>query len=162
MQWLLTRDNSNDETGWFLRYWRDLPDHPRLSSPDSIRKHLEQRGLFTAQEGLSQAFDATIEAYRLSRVDMATRPAQPVLPGMEAAAAVPSAAPATLEGLAETLAVMDHKLTMIMTALGIKGGLRPEQAMIMPPPPALPGEPYPAEAWASWFATADHAAELEA
>ena len=138
--------------GWVARYWKDLPDKPRLSSPVSIEGHLRQRGLLESQEGLAGAWAVVTDEYRQQRLVAAASDAgvtpeqlaasierhpsghdyaqQEPLPGM-ADLPLPAAEPVTLE-------LLDHKLTMIMTALGIKGGLRPEHAMIMPPVPPEP------------------------
>jgi hypothetical protein len=56
-----------DPVGWFANYWDRLEGKPRLSSPASIAKHLEDRGLFQAQHGLTEAYDATLSEYRKIR-----------------------------------------------------------------------------------------------
>lgn len=143
--WLTAQRNRDDQTGWVAKFWRDLPDTPRLSNPANIEKHLRERGLFEQTEGLPEAWGVMMTEYRQQRIVNAAKDAgvtpeqlsggvQEPLPGLESPAGglpVPDPGPVTLE-------LLDHKLTMIMTALGIKGGLRPEHAMIMPAPPLPP------------------------
>lgn len=66
VQWLHAQEKREDDpVGWFARYWRDLPQRPRLSSPASIARHLEDRGLFAENAPhLQQAYDATLKEYR--------------------------------------------------------------------------------------------------
>ena len=162
--WLMDQRSREDQVGWVARYWKDLPDKPRLSSPVSIEGHLRQRGLLESQEGLADAWTVVTDEYRQQRLvaaasDAGVTPeqlaasierhpsgrdyAQEPLPGMAAGEVLPMPEP-----LPVTLEILDHKLTMIMTALGIRGGLRPEQAMIMPAPPEDPID------WAALWAEA--------
>lgn len=151
--WLMDQRSREDQVGWVARYWKDLPDKPRLSSPVSIEGHLRQRGLLDSEQGLAEAWEVVTGEYRQQRLvaaasDAGVTPeqlaasierhpsghdyAQDALPGL-AAGELPLPAPEPV-----TLELLDHKLTMIMTALGIRGGLRPEHAMIMPAPPPEP------------------------
>lgn len=50
--WLAEQRKREDAVGWFARYWHDLPETPRLSSPSSICAHLEDR---TAKPGQDKA-----------------------------------------------------------------------------------------------------------
>ena len=162
MQWLNGQVKRDDSVGWFSRYWRDLPDKPRLSSPDSIRKHLEQRELFASQEGLAAAYEATLSEYRQDHIQEAAAHAGMVLPGMTpvVAPAERSAPSSAYTGWPQQyLEAMNHKLDLICRALGIKGGLEPEQAVIIPAPP--PPETWTPQQWEAMYATADHAAEPE-
>jgi hypothetical protein len=94
-QWLKDQHKREDAVGWFSRYWDELPDHGRLSSPASIASHLEERpeGGFTdpAQPHLRDAYDQTLREYRRERASIAQAVVdgapQPELPGMPQQAA---------------------------------------------------------------------------
>jgi hypothetical protein len=153
--WLGDQRKRDDQTGWVAKFWAELDQKPRLSSPASIERHIAERGLFESNAGLREAWDAMMGEYRQQRLvnaaaeggvtpeQLAAGSAQP-LPGMSPGEIVAGAAQAGLAAAQAhdpgpvTLELLDHKLTMIMTALGIKGGLRPEHAMIMPPVPLPP------------------------
>lgn len=143
--WLYDQRKREDQVGWVARYWKDLPDKPRLSSPVSIEGHLRQRGLLDSQEGLADAWAVVTDEYRQQRLVAAASDAG-VTPEQLAASIerhpsgrdldqdplpLPEPGPVTLE-------LLDHKLAMIMTALGIRGGLRPEHAAVFPPAPPEP------------------------
>lgn len=58
-----------DPVGWFAQFWRDR-EHPRLSSPASIAKWLEDQGLFQSTPGLTEAYDATLAEWRKLRAQV--------------------------------------------------------------------------------------------
>lgn len=102
--WLADQRKRDDAVGWFARYWRDLPETPRLSSPASIGSHLEDRTTkpgqnkagerlpygFTDPDGgnyVRDAYDATLHEYRGVRAEIVQSaaaaegvPVQPELP----------------------------------------------------------------------------------
>lgn len=64
VSWMKEQEKrEQDPVGWFARYWRDL-EHPRLSSPASIAKWLEDQGLFQSVNGLTEGYDTTLAEYR--------------------------------------------------------------------------------------------------
>jgi hypothetical protein len=68
VSWLKDQEKrDNDPVGWFACFWRDLEGKPRLSSPASIAKHLEDRDLFQSTQYLTEAYDATLSEYRKVR-----------------------------------------------------------------------------------------------
>lgn len=146
----------NDPVGWFARYWRDLPEHPRLSSPASIARHLEDRGLFASTEGLTTAYDAALKEYRTVRSqvvqDVSGVPLPPEVqdPGLavqQATQAGIAAAQAHRVPAPTQLDRIEAKLDRIMGILG---------ADVTWPEPVVPGI-----AWHELFAVADMAAEVE-
>lgn len=77
VQWLKDQEKrEHDPVGWFATYWRTLEDKPRLSSPASIAKHLEDRHLFESVNGLTEAYDATLSEYRKFRAGVVQGVAQ--------------------------------------------------------------------------------------
>ena len=85
--WLAEQRKREDAVGWFARYWRDLPETPRLSSPASIASHLEDRTTkpgqdkagerlpfgFTDPDGgnyVRDAYDQTLHQYREVRAQI--------------------------------------------------------------------------------------------
>lgn len=77
VSWMKDQEKSEgDPVGWFARFWRDLEGKPRLSSPASIAKYLEDKGLFQATNGLTEAYDATLGAYRAVRAGVVRDAAQ--------------------------------------------------------------------------------------
>ena len=175
VQWLHAQEKREDDpVGWFARYWRDLPQRPRLSSPASIARHLEDRGLFVENAPhLQQAYDATLKEYRHVRdqtVQEAISAAQP-LPGMPEpdaeslpsspgqwvehaaqagmAAAAQAARPATqLDRIETLLAVVSRKLEGIERVLGLASD---EDGAVLPA--ELP--------WGDLYAVADMTAEAD-
>ena len=113
--WLADQRKRDDAVGWFARYWRDLPETPRLSSPASIGSHLEDRTTkpgqnkagerlpfgFTDPDGgnyVRDAYDATLHEYRQVRAEIAqSAAAADGVPGAEAGA---EPQPASLAGQA--------------------------------------------------------------
>jgi hypothetical protein len=84
VQWLKDQEKrEGDPVGWFACYWRDLEDKPRLSSPASIAKHLEDRGLFQSVNGLTEAYDATLAEFRAARAGSPLRPVPGPVPGAQ-------------------------------------------------------------------------------
>ena len=178
VQWLNKQaDRQDDPVGWFARYWRDLPQRPRLSSPASIARHLEDRGLFVENAPhLQQAYDATLKEYRhvrdqvvqeVSGVD--PNAAQPPLPGMpepqpqlgygeqvehatragvEAAEAAARPKMTQLDRIETLLAVVSRKLEGIERVLGLASD---EDGAVLPA--EIP--------WGDLYAVADMAAEAE-
>lgn len=131
--WLSDQIKREDQVGWVARYWKDLSDKPRLSSPVSIEGHLRQRGLFESQDGLADAWTVVTGEYRQGRLVAAAADAgvtteqlaasierhpsghdyaQDPLPGMDGQQADVRPAPVTLE-------ILDAKLDAICIRLGI-------------------------------------------
>jgi hypothetical protein len=132
--WLYDQVNRSDQAGYVAKTWRDLPQKPRLSSPLSIEKHLRDRGLWEAQEGLAEAWEVMMSEYRQQRLVAAAQEAgvtpeqfasrQPPLPGMSPGELVSSAAAAGTAAAAAvtthvSLASLDAKLDAICAHLGI-------------------------------------------
>lgn len=63
-----------DPVGWFARYWRDLDGKPRLSSPASIAKYLEDNQLFQSVNGLTEGYDRTLAEFRAVRAGSPLHP----------------------------------------------------------------------------------------
>jgi hypothetical protein len=113
--WLSEQRKREDAVGWFARYWRDLPETPRLSSPASIASHLEDRTTkpgqnkagerlpygFTDPEGgvhVRDAYDQTLHEYRAVRAQIVQSAAQE--DGLPAGAPEPPAGPQSAAGVA--------------------------------------------------------------
>jgi len=68
VQWLHDQEKrEGDPVGWFAVFWKNLDGKPRLSSPASIAKYLEDNQLFQDTNGLTEAYDATLSEYRKFR-----------------------------------------------------------------------------------------------
>ena len=77
VQWMKEQEKrEGDPVGWFACYWRDLDGKPRLSSPSSIARYLEDQGLFQSVNGLTEGFDATLAEYRHVREGVVRSTAQ--------------------------------------------------------------------------------------
>lgn len=85
--WLNDQRKREDAVGWFARYWRDLPETPRLSAPSSFASHLEDRESHPGQDKagnrlpygfrdpdggsyVRDAYDATLAEYRNVRAQI--------------------------------------------------------------------------------------------
>ena len=70
VSWLKEQEGrEQDPVGWFAVFWRER-EHPRLSSPASIAKWLEDQRLFETTPGLTEAYDATLAEYRKVRAEV--------------------------------------------------------------------------------------------
>jgi hypothetical protein len=122
--WLTAQRDRTDEVGFASRFWRDLPDRPRMSSPASIEGHLRQRGCFDAEQGLAQAWDSTMSEYRQQRIITSAADAGVTLVPNSPGAVVAAAAEAGRQAAAAvtahvSLASLDAKLDAICAHLGI-------------------------------------------
>lgn len=141
--WLMDQRGREDQVGWVARYWKDLPDKPRMSSPVSIEGHLRQRGLFESQEGLADAWTVVTGEYRQGRLVAAAADAgvtteqlaasierhpaggtlvQDPLPGMDGRADV-KPAPVTLEALSGKLDAILVHLGIVIPAGSVTAGM---------------------------------------
>lgn len=177
-QWLHDQEKREDDpVGWFARYWRDLDQRPRLSSPASIARHLEDRGLFEAEKPhLQQAYDATLREYRhvrdqtvqqVSGVDLSA-PQEPLpgMPGVPAApppvspaAAVEQAARAGMAAAAAARAPQTQLDRIEASLEAIAGGLAAILEILGLANPADAAESLPEIPWGDLFAAADMTAE---
>jgi hypothetical protein len=159
--WLGGQEDRDDATGWTARFWRDLPDKPRLSSPNSIERHMRERGLFESQAGLTEAWDTTMAEYRQQRMIHAATETG-VTPEQLAASVArhPSSSPAGERAAPQNvytgwpqayLESMNAKLDAIMTAMG----LSPAGVVL-----GYDGDAPPID-WQAAFDTADHDAVAE-
>jgi hypothetical protein len=129
-----------DPVGWFACYWRDL-EHPRLSSPASIAKYLEDQRLFENVNGLTEAYDATLSEYRKVRAGIVQdaaradgiqiplpehQPGEPVEPGAGQPASLAGQAVARATAAAQE-AVQRHQVTIT----GQAGGTPVDQVEVM-------------------------------
>lgn len=96
VQWLNDQRKRQDLVGEFATFWHNLKQRPRLSSPVSILKHLDERQLLpqplraSSPDGapvptVQDAYDATLHEYRANRGELVRAvvdEAQDPLPGM--------------------------------------------------------------------------------
>ena len=149
--WLMDQRSREDQVGWVARYWKDLPDKPRMSSPVSIEGHLRQRGLMDSQEGLAEAWDLVMTEYRQQRLVTAATDAG-VTPEQMAASidrhpstgryAAESAGGVVIaaSGVPVTLELVSAKLDAVLAHLGI----------------AVPDVTLPPLDWQAMWDAADH------
>jgi hypothetical protein len=131
-----------DPVGWFACYWRDLENKPRLSSPASIAKHLEDRGLFQSVNGLTEAYDRTLAEFRAVRAGSPLQPVPDQLPGVQDQLPLPDAqepaqGPAGLAvthaaeaGLAAAQAHAEPQQARVMTRGELAAGAMAEKTAI--------------------------------
>lgn len=126
--WLMDQRSREDQVGWVARYWKDLADKPRMSSPVSIEGHLRQRGLLDSQEGLAEAWEVVMTEYRQQRLVAAAADAgvttEQLAASIERHPSGSQLVQDPLPGLADaepvpvTLELLDAKLDAVLGVLG--------------------------------------------